>query len=280
MKSIVSLGKVATKIAMVFKNYPQYTVYKINKEANKKSKFTLPLPSYENPEDYDALELELGTFFQRLSKDVLFIVCGSSVESAFSLKVLKALREQEAIVTILYIVPERAFLNEVERLNERVVYHVLQEYTRSGLFERLFLVDNQLLSDCLGPGELNLINYHDKTNELLANTIHMINVFNHTKPIISDVSSLQDTSRLGTFGVTALGEEERSFFLLDKPTEKDYYLAMNKTDVTSPGTMERVKTHMGLHSADQKINYSVYTTEYDESYIYYMIYSSKIQEIA
>jgi hypothetical protein len=280
MKSIVALGKVATKVAMAFKSYPQYTVYKINKEANKKSKFTLPLPSYENPEAYDALELELGTFFQRLSKDVLFIVCGSSVESAFSLKVLRALKEQEANVTILYIIPERAFLNEVERLNERVVYHVLQEYTRSGLFERIFLVDNQLLSDCVGPEELNLINYHDKINELLANTIHMINVFKHTEPIMSDVSFLQDTSRLGTFGVSALGQEERSFFLLDKPTEKDYYLAMNKEDIASPSTIGRLKTHMGLHSTDQKINYSVYTTEYDESYVYYMIYSSKIQEIA
>jgi hypothetical protein len=210
----------------------------------------------------------------------LFIVCGSSVESAFSLKVLKALREQEASVTILYIIPERAFLNEVERLNERVVYHVLQEYTRSGLFERIFLVDNQLLSDCLGPAELNLVNYHDKINELLANTVHMINVFKHTEPIMSDVSSLQDTSRLGTFGVAVLGQEERSFFLLDKPTEKDYYLAMNREDIASPGTIGRLKTHMGLHSTDQKINYSVHTTEYDESYVYYMIYSSKIQEIA
>jgi hypothetical protein len=161
VKQIVTLGKVGAKIGDSFKEYPQYKVYKMGTDLPK-NKTTFVLPTLDTPEEYDDLALDFKNFFRGVKGELLFIVCPSSIGSAVCLKVLQELYKRGCAVTILYIIPERVFLSEVERLNERVAFHVLQEYTRSGLFERLYFVCNELLSSYPVSDGLNIVNYYDK----------------------------------------------------------------------------------------------------------------------
>jgi len=282
VKQIVTLGNVGAKIGDSFKEYPQYKIYKMGTTLPK-NKSTFVLPALKTPEEYDSLTLDFKSFFRGLKGEVLFVVCPSSAESAACLKILQALYKKGCTVTILYVIPERVFLSEAERLNERVVFHVLQEYTRSGVFERLYFVCNELLSSYPVSDGLNIVNYYDKINEFIVSTFHMINVFHHTEPVLKDVSDVRDISRIATVGFSSLDApeaEEQPFFLLDNVGEKSYYIAMNENEISGSGTLNKVKTYMTKNNVGKKINYSVHTTDYEQSYMYFISFSSQIQKIA
>ena len=60
--------------------------------------------------------------------------------SSASLRILEQIKSKN--VTLIYIRPELDLLEDTKRQQEKVVFSVLQEYTRSGLFDMIYLVDN------------------------------------------------------------------------------------------------------------------------------------------
>ena len=144
MKTIIGLGQAGCNIAEKFKKHPQYKVYKIDvgleNEAN-----SYALERQESPELYESKCPNLKTFFKEVSNDVLFITSSGDVSGA-SLRILEQLKKK-TIVSVLYIKPDLSLLPEIKNLQENLVFRVLQEYARSAVFEKIYLVDNMLLTD-------------------------------------------------------------------------------------------------------------------------------------
>jgi len=277
MKNIVALTKGAVNLASHFEKHSEYyNIYKISKHA-KKAKNSFILKGYDHPEEYDKSVLNLKTFFKNLKGDILFFVCGASLEAAATLRVLEHLKKHN--ICIVYIIPEKKYLNEIEKLNERSVFHILQEYTRSGVFDKMFIVDNRDIEGFLKE-ELTIEDYYHRINELICNTLHMVNVFDNTPALFQNVSPLSKISRIATFGIGGFCQEEKKFFSLDKVEEKSYYFAMSKTRIQEQGLLEKVKEHMEKNSDTTKINYQIYSTDYAEDYVYSVSHTSKIQNIA
>jgi hypothetical protein len=69
---------------------------------------------------------------------------------------------------------------------------------RSGLFERLFIVSNPQLERILG--DVPIMGYNDKLNELLVSTFHMINVYNNNEPVVNNFSDFKEQAEFQRLG--------------------------------------------------------------------------------
>ena len=268
MDTVIGLGKAGCAIADKFAQYPQYKTFKIDSEGlDPKSKNCHLLKKQDSPEKYEKTVRSMKTFFAKTTDNILFVLSGSGMISGASLQILKNLRGKK--VNILYIKPEMEFLGHMNILQERVVRNVLQEYTRSGVFNRIFLVDNKKVEEVLG--DVPIIGYYDRLNELIVSTIHMVNIYDHQKAIHATPFDKADTTRISTFGIVNVDEgKEKLFFSLDNIREKCYYYAINSKALETDGKLLRTLTdninkNIGK---DVRAGFQVYSTSYEQNYGY------------
>ena len=76
-------------------------------------------------------------------------------------------------------------LSEVKKMHERVTYNVLQEYARSGQIKGICLVSNTQLENILD--NVPIMGYHKKRNDFIVSTMHMINVYKNSDPVMGIV---------------------------------------------------------------------------------------------
>ena len=268
MDTVIGLGKAGCAIADKFAQYPQYKTFKIDSEGlDPKNKNCHLLKKQDSPEKYEKTVRSMKTFFAKTTDNILFVLSGSGMISGASLQILKNLRGKK--VNILYIKPDMEFLGHMNILQERVVRNVLQEYTRSGVFNRLFLVDNKKVEEVLG--DVPIIGYYDRLNELIVSTIHMVNIYDHQKAIHATPFDKADTTRISTFGIVNVDEgKEKLFFSLDNIREKCYYYAINSKALETDGKLLRTLTdninkNIGK---DVRAGFQVYSTSYEQNYGY------------
>ena len=60
----------------------------------------------------------------------------------------------------------------------------MQEYARSGRLKEIVLISNTMLEKSIG--EMAIGGYDETLNQAIVNTLHMINVFTHSEPIIGN----------------------------------------------------------------------------------------------
>ena len=231
MQNIIGLGAAGCGIAKSFSKYPEYTVRTIDcVEPSGGEHFRIK--KCDSHEEYEKAVPDMSNFFSHVKSmdDVLFIIGGSGEISGASLAILQQINH--AKLHVLYIKPDITLLSEMGRLREKLVYNVLQEYARSGNFERIVLIDNPKLDETIGGAPV--IGYYDELNKMIASTIHMINVFDHTEPEIGTISAPLEVSRIITIGMMNIESgEEKLFFSLTNAREKSYYYAINHEELKS-----------------------------------------------
>jgi len=275
MDTVIGLGKAGCAIADKFAEYPQYKIFKIDSEGlDSKSKNCHLLKKQSSPEHYEKAVRSMKTFFSRTTDDILFVLSGSGMISGASLQILKNLRGKN--INILYIKPDLEFLGHMNIKQERVVRNVLQEYARSAMFNRIFLVDNKKVEQVLG--DVPIIGYYDKLNDLIVSTFHMVNVYNHQEAIHATPFDTAETTRISTLGILNVDEgEEKLFFSLDNIREKCYYYAINSKVLETDGKLLRTLTdninkNIGK---DVRAGFQVYSTSYEQNYGYLVVNTEK-----
>ena len=275
METIIGLGKGGCAIADRFTQYPQYEVYKMD-VGLKRSPRTYGLKEAASPEEQEETLGSLKRFFKGVAGDVLFIVGGSGIASGASLRILEQIKN--CSLHILYIHSDPELLGETARLQQRVTFNVFQEYARSGIFERAILIDNSRLEDILG--DVPIIGFYDRLNELIVPTMHMVNVLSHSNSVMDNISPPHQISRIVSYGLVNFETgEENLFFELDNVREKVYYYAINEEKLREQGDIhKRVIAQVKENAKNTKTTYGIYPTQYDEDYVYCVAYSSIIQE--
>jgi hypothetical protein len=213
----------------------------------------------------------MKTFFKPSTDDVLFVLSGSGAISGTSLRILEQLSKMKKTVNVLYIKPDVEFLGASNKAQERLVRNVLQEYARSGKLARLYMVDNKLVESVIG--EVPVFGYYDKLNDLIASTLHMVNLYNHQSPVHSTSFEPSEIARVSTFGVVdSESGEEKLFFLLDTPSEKCYYYAINQKTLETDGTlMKKIINNINNNTKDEdnvKTAFRIHSTSYEQDYAY------------
>ena len=275
METIIGLGKAGCAIADRFAQYPQYQVYKMD-VGLKRTPRTYGLKVADTPEQQEESLGSLKRFLKGIEGDVLFIVGGSGTVSGASLKILEHIKN--CSLHILYIHSDSELLGETARLQQRVTFNVFQEYARSGIFEKIILIDNSRLEDILG--DIPIIGFYERLNELIVPTMHMINVLSHSNSVMDNISAPHDISRIVSYGLVNFETgEENLFFSLANVREKVYYYAINEEKLKTQGDIhKRVIAQVKENAKNTKTTYGIYPTQYDEDYVYCVAYSSIVQE--
>ena len=275
METVIGLGKAGCAIAERFAQYPQYEVYRMD-VGLKRTPRTYGLKSAPTPEEQEASIGSLKRFFKGIEGDVLFVVGGCGTVSGASLRILEQIKN--CSLHILYIYSDPELLGETARMQQRVTFNVFQEYARSGVLERVILVDNNCLEDILG--DLPIIGFYDSLNELMVPTMHMVNVLSNTDSVMDNISPPHDISRIVSYGLVNFQTgEENLFFNLDNVREKVYYYAINEKKLREQGNIhKKVIAQVKENAKNTKTTYGIYPTQYDEDYVYCVAYSSIVQE--
>tara|TARA_R110000824_G_scaffold294583_7_gene482973 strand:- start:92 stop:946 length:855 start_codon:yes stop_codon:yes gene_type:complete len=276
MENIVGLGTAGCNIAKNFMRYSQYTVYQIDTDERPGENVFL-LPRQESHELYESSCPDFEQFFSTIKSSCLLILGGSGTTSGASLRMLKQLSHLD--VSVLYIRPETELLSEMKRLQEKVVFGILQEYARSGAIKKIYLVSNSKIEDILG--DVPVIGYHDKINNLIVHTIHMTNIFKNSRSIMNTFSHAMPAARIATFGVMDINSaEEKLFFDLNLPRERVYYYALNRKKLEEDGGLLKLITRQVRDKTDGglvKASYGIFATDYDEDYVYSFTHTTMIQ---
>jgi hypothetical protein len=274
--NVIGLGQAGCNIADMLSAYPQYKTYKI--DVGIEGTRCYDVKRQKGPEEYEKNVPSMKTFFRGIKGETLFIVGGSGHISAMCLRVMEQIKDK-CEISVLYIRPEISLLSKNKTLHEKATYNILQQYARSGLLKMLYLVSNINLENILG--EVPIIGYNSKVNELLISTIHMINVFKNSKPVMGKIEEPQEASRIATFGVSDIeGNEEKSFFTLDRTKEKCYIYSINEERLKTEGDLrKKIVSHVKAQAEteDMKVSFGVFPTNYQQDYCYILNYTSIIQ---
>ncbi len=280
MDKLIGLGSAGVNIVDKFAQYPQYKCYRFDTDLDglKKNGYYL-IDAQSGTEEYEKNCPSVKNFLKSARPEVTMVMSGCGEISGMSLSLLEQIQDRK--INILYIKGGERRLSARARLTQKATFGVLQEYARSGLFNSFSVVDNRALERILG--NTPVIGYYDALNTLLVNTVHMLNVFDNTKPVVSDVSKLSEINRISTYGISKFDEknEENLFFPLDSVRQKRYYFAINKKQLEVDGAINN-KIDEYLNQPSHKeidVSYGIYPTNYEENFVYYRVYTNKVQEL-
>ena len=274
---VVGLGKAGCNIAKAFSKFPQYETHGIDTHDSA----TITIRSKKSHEDYDESFPNLRRKLKFTNEDVLVVVAGAGTISGGTLRLLEQLKSNR--LTVLYIEGDLSIMSENQKKQEKIVGNVLQEYARSGILENLILVSNPALQKSIG--DMSIIGYYDTLNQAIVNTIHMINVFKHTEPVIGNFIHPADISRICTLGIVDMEDDderkhkEKWFYPLTSVRDVVYYYGIGEEDLRHDGTLFRkinnfVKSRVG---DNLNVSYGVFKTTYEQKYCYCIKYSSMVQ---
>jgi len=273
---VIGLGKAGCRIAKVFSKFPQYVTYGI--DTNNDADITIK--KRKNHEDYDAHFPSLKRKLKFTNEEIFLITCGSGQISGGVLRLIGQLQNNK--IQVVYIQPDLALLSETQKTQEKIVRNVLQEYARSGALRSIYLIDNNQLEKSIG--DVSIIGYYETINQAIVNTIHMINIFKNSEPVIGNYIVPSEISRIATIGVVNFDledeeEEENWFYDLTSIRDVVYYYGINKEDLKNDGTLFR-KINRFVKSKikdNMNISYGVFETSYEQKYCYCIRYTSMVQ---
>ena len=279
METVIGLGKTGCSVADEFAAYEQYQIYKIDTGLDGfQEDGVYNFPKQPGPEEYERNCPDLKNFFDDCSGDILFIVDGSEEISAASLAILENLKDKDAHVNVLYVKQDIQFFSPKAQTTNKIAFHVLQEYARSAVFDRIFLVDLSNIEHLIE--HLPLTQQSQAAYQMIASTIHMINVYNHIDSVTDTFSDPPPTARIATLGYGQFDGEISYFFSLDKTREIRYYYGINKERLDSEeGLLKKIKTQLKENSQKgTETSYGVYSTNYEQDFVYTLALSSEVQE--
>lgn len=277
MDAVVGLGAAGCAVAENFSKYPQYEVYKID-VGLKKAKRNFSMPLQDSTEKYESECPDMSDFFSAFDEgtNVTFILAGGGNIVGASLRILEKIKHCN--LKILYITPDISLMGGRGYLLNRISFHILQEYARSGLFQEMALVYNPSVEDIIG--DVPVKNYYENLNEVVTSTIHMVNVFSNSPAAFGKTAEPEEHHRICTYGIiNSETGEEKMLFPLDNVREKVYYVGISKSALEDATYFKKLKSNMRKRAEEEnvKVSFQINETNYDDSYVYYVAYADEPQ---
>jgi len=280
LKTILGIGTAGCNIVEQLGEFDVYRPLFISNEVKKTSKYKFALPTHPGPEEYESMDMsKLHKWLDKIDDQCTVFLCGASDTSAITLRALEQLHNKSVKMDIVYFMPEVAVLSEVKLLHERSVMGILQNFARSGLFEKICLVSNLRLEELAGP--TNVFDYYKQINQVFTSSYYMLDVFKNTKPITSTFKRPKESCRITTMAIGSLEEEDKLFFPFKQEVEVVCYYGINEEKLKTEENLFRTITDKvkSKITEERKVSFGIYPTQYENDYIYAEYFSPKIQEI-
>lgn len=280
LKIVLGIGNAGSQVVTQLAEHKVYKAYTINNETLKTSKYKFSLPELLGPEEYEEMDLtKLSKWLGTIQGSCSVFLCGASNTSAITLRAMQTLHQNGVKIDIVYFMPETEVLSDETALHERSVRNILQNYARSGVFEKICLVSNLRLEEI--AGSTNVFDYYEQINHVFTSTYYMMDVFKNTKPITSTFKRPRESCRITTIGLTSLAGSDMMFFPCKQEVEVVYYYGINEEKLKTEENLFRTITNkVKARITDQtRVSFGIYSTKYEEDYIYVEYFSPKIQQI-
>ena len=277
MYTVIGLGGVGCKVAKCFAQYTQYNVLCIDDEATGHEDEVI-VDKQRTPEEYEENFKNLTKAKKDKIKDnVIFVLSGASMVSSIALRLLEQVKDKN--ITILYIRPEKDLMDATEAAQEKVIYSVLQEYTRSGLFEKIYLTSNEQMDSLVEDASIK--EYYPTMNQMIVSVFHMMMVFEHQDYVVSNFSEINEARRVCTLGILNMKDGmETRFFPIEDTMDAKLYYGISSDTLSSDKNLQRniIKLIKNKNEELCKYSYGVYETQYNWDFCYTKYYSSKVQD--
>jgi len=260
--NIVGIGNVGCQVVEKFKQYTQFTVYKINTDLEEDNSFCLP--TFKTPEEY---ELNYQNIHFDLDEEMTIVLSGEEIINGILLRFLEQFKQLE--IKILYIKPDPKFLSNMQKAMEKVVYNVLQEYTRSAKIKFMSIVDFKIVSDIIG--KVSLKERQDKIMQTFATSYYMKNLFENIQSVHEKIMETPPTYCITSLGVMDFESgEETIFYPIDNVREKVYYYYINKEQLDDDTELsDKIEAQINSKFSDNvTISYAIYESPHGESTVF------------
>jgi hypothetical protein len=274
MFTIICLGKKACDIGEIFEDQKQYLVKLIDIDIEGENCFALQ--KQNSPEAYEENTPDMSSFFKDVTENVIFITTGDCQIVSSSLRILKQIKDKK--IHVAYIRPSNDFITHKGLLEDKIVFNVLQQYTRSGIFEKMFIFDDVSVENILS--DVSIDEYENKYNELIYNSITNFIKLKDTEAIIDNSYQPSEVARIVTFGFyDLLSNKENFFYSLNNIEYKIYNFFFNQEKIKSDKSLHKdIKEKIKNKNQDYtKNSYSIRSISSEQSFCYVIAYSKFIQ---
>ena len=278
IEKIIGIGDGGSQLAEHFKKYYDYSVLCVS------AKGKIKIPTTKKVEDLEQKMVETKAKWSKTLKtfagddELLFIINGAAKSSAASLVLMEEVKEN--LKSVIFIKSDPNTINGTAKLQQKAALMILQEFARSGLLEKLYIVDNLELEK-INP-EVNILNYYEQLNELVVSTFHMINFCKDQRPILNTTDDPVETARIATLGVFNVEDgEKKMFYSLDFPRETSYIYILNDEALKEPARLMKIKdinTSINKAEPANASSFVIYRSDLEHNYGYLVQYSTMIQE--
>jgi len=276
MISIIGIGNGASAIARKFKDISQYDVYELGSSLEEDTPQSFKLKSFSTPEEYDENTPDLKKLFKNLKEHVQVFIVGTSYSSNYSLGILQQIKSHK--IDIFYVKPDIELVTGERKLIENVTFGVLQEYTRSGVFNSFTVFSNLEIERSIG--DVPIKGYYDTLNGSIFAATHYLNYFMHAEPEIGQVAKPAEINRIRSIGILNVKNlEEKWFFELDVQRDLCYYLCINEERLAQEGLLHRKivdALKKKSSNAFRKLSYAIYETPHND-FGYVVAHTNAIQ---
>ncbi len=280
---VIGLGKVGCGIALEFEKYPEYRVYRIGTDLESRGNFHthLIIEEQDNIQDYeekfDSIDVEAYLETIKSGDEVLFIVEGGDPISGTILSLLEKIKNTK--ISILYVCPDPDISSLIQKRDHKIVFNILQEYARSGLFQRMYLVNRSKVEELIG--DVSIAEYEKSVYNFVAYMVAMTKYFDNSGSILESKNAPVNIARISTFGVTSLDKSAEIRFLYPIEDEKNAHFYFGIPDellATDNELMRKIKTQMKNFSKDGvDTGFSVHSTDLERTIVLCSFHASKIQ---
>lgn len=278
IKKIIGIGDGGIQIGKSFLKYYDYSLLTVSENGD------IKIPKAKKPEDLEDLMIKAKKDWSKKLKafaekdDLIIIINGAAKSTSVSLVLMEELKEN--LKSVIFVKSDPNTINETAKLQQRAAFMILQEFARSGLLEKLYVVDNIELEK-ISP-DVNLLNYYNQLNDLLASTFHMINFCKEQRPILNTTDNPVETARIATVGAFNIEDgEKKRFYSLDFPRETSYIYILNDKALQDPARLMKIKdinTEANKAEPSNATSFVVYRSDLEHNYGYIVQYSTMIQE--
>ena len=278
MISLIGIGEAGCNVVSLFENHREYNCFLFS-EDQENTKYTRKLSKVEKAEDCEGKAPKLSSYKTKeaIQDRVQVFLCGSSFSANYTLAILQQIRDRE--IDIFYIKPDIDLLIGNSKLQERAIFGILQEYARSGLFKSFTILSNPAIEKTIG--EIPIKKYFDTINKSIYYAVHYLNVFDHTTPLVGNLSKPSDVQRIRSVGIVSVNKlTENWYYKLEEDRDVAYYLCIAN---------ERLETDGKLHSrvveslkskprnAFKNVTYGIYESPYETDFGFCVAHTNFVQ---
>jgi len=278
MISLIGIGEAGCNVVSLFEDHKEYNCFLFS-EGQENTKYTRKLTRVTKAEDCEGEAPKLSSYKTKeaIQDRVQVFLCGSSFSANYTLAILEQIKDRQ--IDIFYIKPDVDLLIGEVRLQERAIFGILQEYARSGLFNSFTIFSNPAIEKTIG--EIPIKKYFETINKNIYYAVHYLNVFDHTTPLVGNLSKPSEVQKIRTIGIISVDKlSEQWYYKMEEDRDVAYYLCIATERLENDGKLHS-KVVQSLKSkprnAFKNVTYAIYESPYETDFGFCVAHTNFIQ---